>query len=114
MHKLLLIDTILNNIEYIYVVNNISIHYLIRSSNIGYYIIKLINKPYYYIIWYDNYFSTLPLNDVIKYYFPIINTNCSTISGIYLIVKYDNITNNVMDINNTLDDIRFECFGYKK
>ena len=50
---------------------------------------------------------------IIKYYFPIINTNCSTISGIYLTVKYDSITHNVMDIEDSLYDIRLEYFGIK-
>ena len=108
MPKIIVFDTILNTVNYKNVTDNKNLKYIIRSNNIGYYNIMYYYKPYYYIIWSDINYNKYKISPLVKYYLPVLTTNYSTDSGIYLIIKYDSITHTVLDINDTLEDIRLE------
>jgi hypothetical protein len=108
MSKIILIDTILNTINYKYITDDTNIRYIIRSPHIGYYTVHFDYKPYYYIIWCDTRSNKYEISPVIKYYLSVLNEKYSSVSGIYIISKYDKITHCLLDINDTLNDIKLE------
>jgi hypothetical protein len=108
MPRIIVFDTILNTINYCEITDDTNMQYIIRSPHIGYYTIHFDYKPYYYIIWCDTRFNNYKISPMIKYYFSVLNAKYSTDSGIYIVSKYDKITHSLLDINNTLDDIRIE------
>jgi hypothetical protein len=113
MSRIIVIDTIFNTIVYENITNDTNLQYIIKSSYIGYYVIKFKYKPYYYIIWCDNMYSNIKISPVVKYYLPILENNYETMNGIYLITKYDSTTHNILDIDDTLENIRMDIIGIK-
>lgn len=106
MPKIIVLDTILNSINYRNVTDDDNIRFIIRSPHIGYYTVHFDYKPYYYIIWRDSRITNYKLSSFFKYYLSILDDIYCSNSGIYLIIKYDKITHTVLDINDTLDNIK--------
>ena len=108
MSKSIVIDTVLQQYGYSYISNYNDLTFILRSKDIGYFTIYFRNKDYYYIIWCDGTPTLQPISPYVYNYFNIINYKFASESGIYLIIKYDIITNNILDLTETLSELKDE------
>lgn len=90
---------------YLYVDNNTEIKNIIKSKDIAYFSVGCIDNNYYYIFYCDGTPTSHKVSDYIYIFLKNINLLYASDSGIYLIIKYNIITHDIVDIENNINNL---------
>lgn len=89
----------------LYIDNNTEITNVIKSKVIAYFSLGCIDNNYYYIFYCDGNPTKYKVSDYIYNFLNIINLLYASDSGIYLIIKYDKVTHDIVNIEDNIDNL---------